>query len=279
MVPNQDGYTHTEFCQHGSGDDVELMIRKAIKLGFKSYSVTEHAPLPPAFRAELGGALDTFDTGAMALTDVPAYLQKIHSLQHKYRHDLKINLGFEFDFLPTHIDWTRDFLEEYGAELNDGILSVHFMKGTNAKFYGVDYTPTEFQAGFRQETADAQSIYGHYLDALQQAVTTDLGPHAPKRLGHMTLIKKFQDYFQMPLVFDEHNMRKVRVLFNQLKRTNWALDFNVSGLYKPWCNEVYPYPELIKLAQSFGIPLIYGSDAHSIAEVGHGHHLIDFLNA
>ncbi len=51
----QDGHSHTEFCPHGSGEDVELMIQKAIRLGFESYSITEHAPLPPAFAAEYAG--------------------------------------------------------------------------------------------------------------------------------------------------------------------------------------------------------------------------------
>lgn len=44
----REGHSHTEFCPHGSGEDVELMIQKAIKLGFQEYSITEHAPLPEA---------------------------------------------------------------------------------------------------------------------------------------------------------------------------------------------------------------------------------------
>ncbi len=45
----RDGHTHTEFCPHGSGEDVELFILKAIKLGFTEYSITEHNPLPKRF--------------------------------------------------------------------------------------------------------------------------------------------------------------------------------------------------------------------------------------
>ncbi len=48
-VIKREGHSHTEFCPHGSGDDVELMIQKAIRLGFKEYSITEHAPLPAGF--------------------------------------------------------------------------------------------------------------------------------------------------------------------------------------------------------------------------------------
>jgi Histidinol phosphatase and related hydrolases of the PHP family len=31
-----DGHTHTQFCPHGSGQDAELMIQRAIKLGSRS---------------------------------------------------------------------------------------------------------------------------------------------------------------------------------------------------------------------------------------------------
>ncbi|MFD1901280.1 PHP domain-containing protein [Enterococcus termitis] len=42
----RDGHTHTEYCPHGNVEDTELLIQKAISLGFKEYSITEHAPLP-----------------------------------------------------------------------------------------------------------------------------------------------------------------------------------------------------------------------------------------
>lgn len=50
-----DGHTHTELCPHGSGEATEKMIQRAIQLGFQRYCITEHAPLPPAFRDQYEG--------------------------------------------------------------------------------------------------------------------------------------------------------------------------------------------------------------------------------
>lgn len=57
----REGHSHTEFCPHGSGDDVELMIQRAIYLGFKEYSITEHAPLPPRTSERVCGAKNGFN--------------------------------------------------------------------------------------------------------------------------------------------------------------------------------------------------------------------------
>ena len=44
ILPKRDGHTHTEFCPHGSRESTELFIRRAIELGFETYSLTEHPP-------------------------------------------------------------------------------------------------------------------------------------------------------------------------------------------------------------------------------------------
>ncbi|MCH4169688.1 MAG: histidinol-phosphatase HisJ [Lactobacillus sp.] len=271
----KDGHSHTEFCPHGSGDSVELMIQKAIKLGFKEYSITEHAPLPPEFRQDYQGYASGFDEASMALSDLPAYFKTCRALQAKYASQLKINIGFELDFLPSQLAWTRDFWQEYGPQTSDNVLSIHFLKGLDHKYWCVDNTPTEMAQGLLPEAAgNAQRLYGEYIDALKVAVTTDLGPNAPKRLGHITLIKKFQDYFQLPAKFDAANLAKVKELLTLVKANHFELDMNTAGLYKSYCNETYPYPEISQLAKSMGIPLVYGSDAHSIAAIGQGYHQV-----
>lgn len=272
----KDGHSHTEFCPHGSGDDVELMIQKAIKFGFSEYSITEHAPLPPDFKHDYAGAMTGLTEASMALNDLPAYFKKCQQLQAKYRGQIKINIGFELDFLPTQVAWTRDFWAEYGPQTQDNVLSIHFMQGAAAKFWCVDDTTADFKKGLLDpQNGDAQALYSQYLQALLVAVQTDLGPHAPIRLGHMTLIKKFQEYFNLPTKFNATNLALVDQLFASLKQRHFSLDLNTAGLYKPYCNETYPYSDLILRAQAAGIPLIYGSDAHSIAEVGHAYHQIE----
>lgn len=276
----KDGHTHTQFCPHGNGDPAEKMIQKAISLGFQEYSLTEHAPLPPNFKADYEGTDSGLYEAAMAEKDLAAYFQMAHALQLKYSDHLKINVGFELDYLPSQLNWTRSFWQEYGPQTTDNILSVHFLQGKNNKFWCVDNTPEEFKEGLLDDVrGDGQVLYGRYLDALMTAMKTDFGPNGPKRLGHMTLIKKFQDRFNLPSRFNQANMTKVQTLLNQVKTMGWSLDLNTAGLYKADCNEIYPYPEIAQLAFEMAIPLVYGSDAHSIGAIGGGYHEVEqFLN-
>lgn len=72
----REGHTHTEFCPHGSGEDVELFIIKAIELGFTEYSITEHNPLPTRFINQASGAKEALLTGGIHIQDVEPYLRK-----------------------------------------------------------------------------------------------------------------------------------------------------------------------------------------------------------
>lgn len=96
----REGHSHTEFCPHGSGDDVELMIQKAIKLGFQEYSITEHAPLPPAFKTMYAGQPTGLTEASMAMGDLEAYFAKANRMKAKYAQQIHIHIGFEVDFIP-----------------------------------------------------------------------------------------------------------------------------------------------------------------------------------
>ncbi|WCJ51448.1 histidinol-phosphatase HisJ [Lentilactobacillus buchneri] len=233
IVIKREGHSHTEFCPHGSGDDVELMIQKAIKLGFEEYSITEHAPLPEGLADKYAGKTTGLTEASMAAADLDAYFQKANQMKAKYADQIKINIGFEVDFLPDFVDWTRDFLNEYGPRTTDNILS--------------------------------------YFQTVLASVNADLGPYTPNRIGHMTLVKKFQDYFGLDRNFSENNLRLVDQILKAVSGQHRELDLNAAGLYKPYCNEQYPSYSVIQMAKSLNIPFVYGSDAHSIAEVGQGY--------
>lgn len=274
----RDGHTHTEFCPHGSGDDVELMIQKAIQLGFKSYSITEHAPLPPPFSDQYAGQVTGLTEASMAMNDLAAYFKKANLMKKKYADQIEIKIGFEVDFLADDVAWTREFLNEYGPQTDDNILSVHFMKGKDEKYWCVDDTPGDFQLGLLSETPDAQMLFAKYFNLIKQAVLSDLGPYAPNRIGHITLIRKFQDHFQLDPNYNLRNQKLLESLLELIKDRGKQLDFNAAGLYKPDCNQPYPNFKLAEKAKEMGIPLVYGSDAHGVADIGRGYHgLAEFL--
>jgi len=45
------------------------------------------------------------------------------------------------------------------------------------------------------------------------------------------------------------------------------MELNTAGLRKD-CNEIYPSPQIVRLAAEIGVPITFGSDAHAPDQVG-----------
>ena len=272
-----DGHTHTELCPHGSGEATDKMVQRAIQLGLQRYCITEHAPLPPAFRDQYEGTPAGYTEASLREEQVADYLALANGLKAKYAGQIEISVGFEVDFLPDHIAWTRDFLNTYGSQTQENILSVHFMRGLRQHFWCVDMSTDDFAAGFGQWLATPQRVFEQYYQTVLASVEADLGPYTPQRIGHMSLVRKYQDYFNLTEPLDTTNLELVDRILAVIKQQRRQLDLNLAGLYKPFCNDFYPGDQILKRAQKLDIPLIYGSDAHDIASVGRGYHLIKKL--
>jgi histidinol-phosphatase (PHP family) len=50
-------------------------------------------------------------------------------------------------------------------------------------------------------------------------------------------------------------------------KSGCAIELNTAGLRKD-CREIYPSPEILRLAFQNGVPITFGSDAHAPGEVG-----------
>ena len=50
-------------------------------------------------------------------------------------------------------------------------------------------------------------------------------------------------------------------------RKNVAIELNTAGLRKD-CKEIYPSPQIVRLAKQHNVPITFGSDAHAPGEVG-----------
>lgn len=267
----RDGHTHTEFCPHGRREDVEEMILRAIELDFDEYSIVEHAPLPSEFMQETAGDKEAIETASMELSDVPYYLKKMTHLQKKYASDLLIHIGFEVDYLIGYEDFTRDFLNEYGPQTDDGILSLHFLAGQGG-YRSIDFSAEDYDEGIVQFYAGFEKAQLAYLEGIKQSIEADLGNFKPIRMGHISLCQKFWQYFgsEKNLLSSEVKAQFQQVL-SLVKKRGYELDFNAAGLFKPLCGETYPPKEIVLLANQLQIPFIYGSDSHGVQDVGRGY--------
>jgi histidinol-phosphatase (PHP family) len=197
------------------------------------------------------------------MLDLEKYLVEVEQLKMEYREKLKINVGLEVDFIEGYEEETKLFLNEYGPKLDDAILSVHFLK--NIQYDCVDYSPDLFEKMIR-DFGSIDQIYRKYFETLKLSILADLGEYKPKRIGHITLIKKFHKKFPPNQSYE----KEIIELLSLIKEKEYELDYNGAGTAKPLCREPYPPNWVIEKANKLRIPLVYGSDAHQVKELNQG---------
>jgi histidinol-phosphatase (PHP family) len=255
----RDGHIHSHYCPHGTKDSFKDYVERAIILGFKEISFTEHAPLPEGF-------LDPAPTkdSAINLQQLQDYFLEIEKIKKEYRGVIKINCGLEVDYIEGYEKEIKKFLDKVGPQLDDAILSVHFLKHQNG-YDCMDYSPDVF-GKMIEIYGSVEALYSKYYETLIKSVQANLGAYKPRRIGHITLSHKFQKKYPTDQLFQ----REIFELLSAIKEHGYELDYNGAGTAKPLCREPYPPSWVVEKAIAMDIPLVYGSDAHQSKELGQG---------
>jgi histidinol-phosphatase (PHP family) len=256
---NRDGHIHSPYCPHGTKDKLKDYVIRAIQLGYQEITFTEHAPLPSGF-VDPTPLLDS----AISLEQLDFYLEDVEKLKADFQGSIKINTGLEVDFIEGFEEETTRFLNEVGPRIDDAILSVHFLKN-GSNYDCLDYSPDVFSK-IIADYGSIEKVYQKYFETVEQSILADLGPFKPKRIGHMTLVRKFRKRFPVEKSFD----KEIFHLLRTIKEFRYELDYNGAGMAKPLCQETYPPLWVAKEAMKLQIPLIYGSDAHQVKELDQG---------
>ena len=228
-----DLHNHTTRCNHATGT-VDEYIQKAINLGIDIYGFSEHAPM------------DFDQKYRISFEEMRSYESEILQAKERYKDSIDIRLGYEVDFLPGYIDD-----RVLNAKVDYLIGSVHFLDKwgfDNPEFIG------------QWESRDIDDIYKEYFEAISAMAKSELFDI----VGHFALIK----------VFKFLPKADIRVLakdaIKEIKSSGMTLEINSAGLRKP-IGEAYPSKSILELAYEMDIPITFGSDAHSVEQVGFGY--------
>ncbi len=225
-----DIHNHTTLCNHAEGSVGEY-IERAIELGIDLYGFSEHAPMDfdPKYRLEFG--------------QMQEYEAQILAAKAQYKDDIEIVLGYEVDWLPGHMDE-----RVLGADVDYLIGSVHFIDKWS-------FDNPEFLGGWKER--DVDEVWQAYFEAVEAMALSgkfDI-------VGHLDLIKVFK-------YLPKGDIRLLaRDALQAIKKSGMALEINAAGLRKP-IGELYPSKMLLEEAYDMGIGITFGSDAHSVEQVG-----------
>lgn len=226
-----DLHNHTTLCNHATGTMQEY-IEKAIDLKIDIFGFSDHAPM-------------NFDKKyRMDISEQPFYENSVLQLKQKYKNKIDILLGYEVDYL----DGNYILDEVKNAKVDYLIGSVHFLNKwgfDNPEFIGL------------YKNKDINKIWEEYFNAIEAMVKTGYF----NIVGHLDLIKVFKFLPTKDIKTIALNAMK------QIKKSNMTLEINSAGFRKP-IGEQYPSKQLLELAFELDIPITFGSDAHSVDQVG-----------
>ena len=129
------------------------------------------------------------------------------------------------------------------------------------KCYAIDYLP-DFEA-LLSDLGSLEEMYDLYFRTLLKSIEADLGPFKPKRIGHPSLIRIFNQKY--PISYDDKGL--FHEIVSKMLVGNYEADFNVAGLRKSDCKETYPSGKFLELMRDYGIKCVAGSDAHEVAQM------------
>lgn len=248
-----DLHNHTPRCNHASGTPA-LYLARARELGIDVYGFACHAPM----------AFD--EKYRMKLDELESYIAEIRALQKQYEasdsaqkeqgaqkdksaQKMQVLCGLEVDF----IDGREDLIEPgvLSADLDYLVGSVHFLGE-----WGFDNP--EFIGEYAKR--DMRACWEDYLNAIQKMAESGLF----QIVGHMDLLKIFGNKMSDSLT------PRLDAALESIARAKMSIEINSAGLRKQ-VQEIYPSKAILQKAFALGIPITFGSDAHSLEQVGYGY--------
>jgi histidinol-phosphatase (PHP family) len=237
-----DTHIHTARCGHATGSDREL-VEAAITRGLAAIALTDHAPFYWLPREQSDPGL------AMALEELPRYVEDVLALKERYRGQIEVLVGVEADYIAGREEVLVRLLEAYPFDVVLG--SVHFLDG-----WLVDAPTSLARLGQGQNEVD--KVWVRYAELLIEAAKSGLFDV----LTHLDLAKKFGHRASRPFAGCQEDVVKA------VAASSCAVELSSAGRRRP-VGEDYPAPELVRGLASAGVSFVLSSDAHAPAEVGY----------
>ena len=235
MIWPADYHMHTPLCHHATGEPTEYAAR-AVALGLTEIGFSDHSPMRQ----------DNFDEWRMNFDRLAEYVEKVARARRDHPA-LTIRLALEVDYLPSQEEWIRELAGLYPWDYFIG--SVHYVSDS----WAID-NPAKLAEWRKRDPFEVWSVYFDWLTRAAESGLFEI-------IGHADLPKKFAIYPKQDCT----------PLFERFlaaaSKNGVAIELNTAGLRKD-CREIYPSPQIVRLAREHGVAITFGSDAHAPGEVG-----------
>jgi len=243
MSIKADFHLHSSF----SGDseaDMEEMIQKAISLGYKDISFTEHMDLDfPVSDETPEGFFEC---------NVDSYLYHLLTVKNKYVNDINVRFGLELGLQPEVVRKNVKVCKDHDFDFIIG--SVHVVNGMDI------YDPKFFEGKTDEE---AFRIYFEAVfENLKSYSNFDV-------LGHLDYVVRKGVNLDRDYSYDKYKDIIDKILQRIIDREK-GIELN-TGAIAYGLRELNPCTDILKRYRQLGGEIItIGSDAHTVSDIGRG---------
>lgn len=232
-----DLHTHSEFSLDCK-TPTEENIKKAIELGIKYISVTEHLDITQPeddYRNSL---------------DIDGYLRKVGELRDRYKENIDILYGVELSIQSNTGKAYEKIVENRGYDFIIG--SAH---GAEGEYFVGDGVYSKYSI---------EDFYKYYYEQIQKSVeNTDCF----NVLGHIDYMDRyFSNKEEIPPI--ENYFEYIKPTLKSLIERGKGIEINTASL-RQGLDYYHPKRQVLQLYKSLGGEIItLGSDAHLVEEIG-----------
>ena len=230
-------HSHTNYCD--GNNTAEEMVKAAIRLGCREIGISSH-----------GYSKYDVEWCIKSMDEMERYKEEILRLKEKYKDEIKVYLGIEYDYFCEFP--TDDFDYVIGAVhtvVKDGVrLEVDSgndqeQRDQLQKYYGGDFL------------AYAKDYYALVAD-LYRKTKCDI-------IAHFDLLSKYNEHEDF---FSKNDSRYIKIASeacDELLKTPVTFELNTGAIHRGYRTEPYPADFILEKIKNAGRSVIINSDSHS----------------
>lgn len=228
-----DFHVHTCYCD--GKDKPEDIVLEAISRGMKKIGFSSHS------------YVDFDDSISWPVANVEEYKNEINRLKQKYKSQIKILLGTEYDYFSDVNTDEYDYI----------IGSVHYIT-CGGKKIPIDHTIECFEQAIKECNGDVYEVCEKYFEIVSDVVNKTNA----NIIGHFDLVSKFNDGNRF---FDEDNPRYVKAAekaLDVLLKTGRPFEINTGAMSRGYKKFPYPSKKILGYIAAHDGSVILSSDSH-----------------
>lgn len=233
-------HSHSTFCDGKA--PIEDFIKQAIKMGFSSYGISSHAPVPFA------------NHWSMKTEKVNQYINEIDRLKKIYSPRIELYTGMEIDYLHGNHHPASDYFAKLPLDYRIG--SVHILYHDDTEI-DIDCHPEEFKKNVNTYfNGDLKRTVTEYFDKMITMIKTggfDI-------IGHADKITYNASTCDPDIREQKWYSEKINELLECISKSGLIMEINTKAYNQHGI--FFPHQKYFKRVQELKIPVTVNSDSH-----------------